>query len=84
MRRAHARITPRQRRHFAWPFQVANDAMQMDIHETLCPFYSTDKKPDVTAAVQKTHSVDSNSQVHYDILHNRVQAKHTKSKTYNW
>jgi len=24
-----------QRRHFAYPFQVADDAMQMDVHKTL-------------------------------------------------
>ena len=28
-----------QRPNFAYPFQVADDAMQMDIHETLYPFY---------------------------------------------
>jgi len=28
-----------QRRNFAYPFQVADDAMQMDIHKTLYPFY---------------------------------------------
>jgi len=26
-------------RNFAYPFQVADDAMQMDVHKTLCPFY---------------------------------------------
>jgi len=30
-----------QNRHFAYPFQVAVDAMQMDVHETLHPFYIT-------------------------------------------
>jgi len=29
----------RQRQNFAYPFQVADDAMQMDIHKTLYPFY---------------------------------------------
>jgi len=28
-----------QRRNFAYPFQVADDAMQMDVHKTLYPFY---------------------------------------------
>jgi len=27
-----------QHRHFAYPFQVANDAMQMYVHKTLYPF----------------------------------------------
>jgi len=27
-----------QRRNFAYPFQVADDAMQMDVHKTLYPF----------------------------------------------
>jgi len=29
----------RQRRNFTYPFQVADDAMQMDVHKTLHPFY---------------------------------------------
>jgi len=28
-----------KRRNFAYPLQVANDAMQMDIYRTLYPFY---------------------------------------------
>jgi len=28
-----------QHRNFAYPFQVADDAVQMDVHKTLCPFY---------------------------------------------
>jgi len=28
-----------QRRKFAYAFQVADDAMQMDVHKTHCPFY---------------------------------------------
>jgi len=42
-----------QRRHFACPFQVANDAMQMDVHKTLWPFYTTKKMPHITATVTK-------------------------------
>jgi len=30
-----------QSRNFAYPFQVADDAMQIDIHKTLYPFYTT-------------------------------------------
>ena len=37
---AFAQILPvRQRRNFAYPFLVADDAMQMDVHKTLYPFY---------------------------------------------
>jgi len=39
--------------HFADRFQVADDAMQMDFHKTLCPFYITKKMPCVTATVTK-------------------------------
>jgi len=35
----------RQSRHFACPFQAADDAMQMDIHITLYPVYTTKKGP---------------------------------------
>ena len=34
-----------QRRHFADPFQVAGDAMQMDVNKTLSTFYTTKKFP---------------------------------------
>ena len=30
-----------QRRNFAYPFQVTNGAMQMDVHKTIYPFYTT-------------------------------------------
>jgi len=30
-----------QRRYFAYPFQVADDIMQMDVHKTLYHFYPT-------------------------------------------
>ena len=38
---ASAEIFPgwRQRRNFAYSLQVADDAMQMDVHKTLYPFY---------------------------------------------
>jgi len=44
-------FTGGQRRHFAYPFQVVDDATQMDVHETLHPFYTTKKMPNVTATV---------------------------------
>jgi len=40
-----------QKRHFAYPFQVVDDATQMDVHKTLRPFYTTKKMPAVTATV---------------------------------
>ena len=42
-----------QRRPFPYPFYVAIDAMQMDVHKTLHPFYTTKKIPHVMAAVAK-------------------------------
>ena len=36
---------------FACPFQVSDDAMQMDVHKTLYLFYTTKKMPYVTARV---------------------------------
>jgi len=32
-----------QRRKFAYAFQVADDAMQMDVHKTHYPFYSINR-----------------------------------------
>ena len=43
----------RQSRHFAHPFQAANDAMQMEVHETLYLFYRTSKGPIVSATITK-------------------------------
>jgi len=40
-----------QRWHFAYSFQVFNDATQMEVHKTLHPFYPTKKVPNVTATV---------------------------------
>jgi len=34
-----------QTRYFAYPFHVADDAMQIHVHKTLCPFYTTTKMP---------------------------------------
>jgi len=48
-------------RHFAYPFQVANDAMQMDVHKTLYPFYTTKKRPHVTVTITKMCFVGSNA-----------------------
>jgi len=40
-----------QSRHFAYPFQVVDDAAHMDVHKTLYPFNTTKKMPQVTATV---------------------------------
>jgi len=34
-----------QTRCFAYPFHAADDAMQMHVHKTLCPFYTITKMP---------------------------------------
>jgi len=34
-----------QHRNFAYPFHVADDAMQLHVHKTLCPFYTTKMPP---------------------------------------
>jgi len=50
--RASAEIFPGgQRRHFAYLFQVADVAMQIDVHKTLYPFYTTKKMLHVTVEV---------------------------------
>jgi len=35
---------------------IADDAMQMDVHKTLYPFYTTKKMPHVTVAITKNVS----------------------------
>jgi len=40
-----------QRRNFAYPFQVSDDATQIDVHKTLYSFYTTKKLSSVTATV---------------------------------
>jgi len=62
-----------QHRHFAaYPFQVAIDAMQMDVHKTLYPFSTTKKMPRVTATITKMHFVGSPSPIYYDHFHHRL------------
>jgi len=51
---ASAEIFPvGQRRHFAYSFQVADDAMQMDVHKAFYPFYAKRKLLLFTAIVTK-------------------------------
>ena len=40
-----------QSRNFAYPFQVVDDATQIDVHKTLHLFYTTKIMPNVTATV---------------------------------
>jgi len=40
-----------QKRHFACQFQVADDAMQIDVRKTLYPFCAITKMPNVEATV---------------------------------
>ena len=62
-----------QRRHIAYLFQVADDATQMDVQKALYPFYTTKKITHDTTAFTKMRFVGSNSQVHYDNLHQGAQ-----------
>jgi len=51
-----------QNQHFSYPFQVADDATQIDVHKTLHPFYATNKIPSVKATV--ANSVSSKKFLH--------------------
>jgi len=42
-----------QRRDFAYHFQVAEDAVQMNVHKTLYPFFTTKEMPHVTVTLTK-------------------------------
>jgi len=53
---ASAEIFPGQNRHFAYPFQVVDDATQVDVHKTLYPFYTTKKMLNFTATVANCFS----------------------------
>jgi len=63
-----------QRRNFAYPLQVADDAMQMDVHKTLYPFYTIKKMLHVTATVTKIRFVGSSSQIYCDYLYKMLSA----------
>jgi len=61
---ASAEILPAgQSRHLAYPFQVAEDAAQMDVHKMICPFYTPKKMPNVTATF--ANSVTSKKSLHW-------------------
>jgi len=42
-----------QRRYFAYRFQIADDAIEMDVHKRIYTFYTTKKMPRVVARVTK-------------------------------
>jgi len=46
--------------------------MQMDVHKTLHPFYTTKKMPHVMTTVAKMCFVGSHSQVYYDNFLHRL------------
>jgi len=56
--------TDRLSRHFACQFQAADDTMQMGVHITLYPFYTTTKMIHVTATVPKMRFVGSKVSFH--------------------
>jgi len=43
---------------------TSDDAMQMDVHKTLYPFYTTKKMPHVTVTITTKRFVGSSSQVY--------------------
>jgi len=51
-----------QSSYFAYPFQVSDDATQMDVCKTLYPFYTAKKMLNVTATV--ANSVPSKKLLH--------------------
>jgi len=54
----------RQSRHFACPFQAADNTMQMGVHIRLYHFYTTKKITHVTATAPKTRFVGSKVSFH--------------------
>jgi len=44
---------------------TSDDVMQMDVHKTLNPLYTTKKMPHVTVTITRKRFVSSNSQVYY-------------------
>jgi len=51
-----------QRRHFVYPLQLADDAMQMDVHKTLCPLVHHKEKAPCYGGSHKNAFIGSNSQ----------------------
>jgi len=54
---------------WSWVFahlrgNIADDAMQMDVHKTFYPLYTTKKMPRVTVTITKKPFVGSNSQLY--------------------
>jgi len=66
-----------QRQHFADASQVADDAVQTYVHETLYRFYTTTpqrKCDNSTTTVKKNALRGSHNQLYYDNFHNRSSA----------
>jgi len=65
---ASADIFPegKQRRHFAYAFQVADDAMQTVVRKALYPFYAKRNCSILRQESQKMHFIGSNSQAYCD------------------
>ena len=64
-----------QRQHFANPCQVADDAVEIYVHETPFLHASTTKKMSrVTTRVTRMRLFGSHSQVYYDNFHNMLSA----------
>jgi len=64
-----------QRQHFAGPCQVADDAMQMYVHETFQQFSTiTKENAHVSTIVTKVRFAGSHSQVYYHNFYNRLYA----------
>jgi len=59
----------RQAGNFAYPFQIADNEIHIDVLKTFYFFYTTKKMPYVAEAVKKVRFVGSNSQVYYNRLH---------------
>jgi len=54
----------RQSRHFACPFQATDDTIQMGVHITFYPFYTTMKMTHVMTTVPKMRFVGSKVSFH--------------------
>jgi len=65
-KRSHNFSIDRQRRHFACPFQAADDTMQIGVHITLYPIYATKKITHVKATAPKMRFVGSKVSFHIE------------------
>jgi len=61
----------RQSRHYAYPFQVADDEMQRDVLKRFTVSTPQRKRPMLQQQITKMRFVGSNSQINYDNLYQR-------------